>query len=164
MSEETKEKKVEVAAAPKAAKSSPIAIVLTAVLAAGGAFGGAKIAAAHQAPASASAEAKTEPQTAPGPTANLQPFLVIADDDQKKPHPIKITLAIEFSAGAKAEEVKELTPRIRDAVLTYLRSATYDDLTNPKLNEKTRAEILEKVQHSGATEADRVLITDFVVQ
>lgn len=164
MSEETKEKKEAAADVAKPAKMSPIPLVLTAVLAAAGAFGGAKIAAARQTPASASAEPKKEPQKAPGPTANLQPFLVIAEDEQKKAHPIKITLAIEFSAGAKEEEVKELTPRIRDAVLTYLRSASYDDLTNPKLNEKTRAEILERVQHSGAGEADRVLITDFVVQ
>lgn len=164
MSEETKEEKKEApAAAAKPAKASPIPLILTAVLAAGGAFGGAKIAAAHQ-PAPASSEAKKEPQKAPGPTANLQPFLVIAQDDQKKPHPIKLTLAIEFASTAKEEEVKELTPRIRDAVLTYLRGASYDDLTDQKLTEKTRTEILDKIQRSGASEAERVLITDFVVQ
>ncbi|MEO8875812.1 MAG: flagellar basal body-associated FliL family protein [Polyangiaceae bacterium] len=152
------------AAAPaaKPAKSGGMMmIVLPAMLAAGGAFGGAKIAAAH-AGQPQTVEVKVE--KAPGPTMALAPFLVMSEDDSHKVHPIKLTLAVEFDAKAKEEETKELQPRVRDAVLTYLRTAAFDDLTDPKKTEKTRAEILEKIKASGAEQAQRILITDFVVQ
>lgn len=169
MSEETAEKK-DGAAEEKSAKGGKgalggiVGIVLTAVVAAGGAFGGAKIAAAHAAGAAAPAPEPKKPMKAPGPTLTLQPFLVITNDAEKHPHPVKITLAIEFEQGAKEEEVKELTPRIRDAVLTFLRGTTYEELTDSKIAEKTRDELLEKIQKSGASDAERILITDFVVQ
>ena len=137
-------------------------IVLPAMLAAGGAFGGAKIAAAHAATTPMTAEVKVE--KAPGPTMALAPFLVMTEDESHKTHPVKLTLAVEFDAKAKEEETKELQPRIRDAVLTYLRGASFDDLTDPKSAEKTRGEILEKIKSSGAADAQRILITDFVVQ
>jgi flagellar basal body-associated protein FliL len=166
MSEETAAAPAEGAASaapPKPAKSSGIMnIVLPAMLAAGGAFGGAKIAAAHAAQAPAAAEVKVE--KAPGPTIALAPFLVMTEDESHKTHPVKLTLAVEFDAKAKEEETKELQPRIRDAVLTYLRAASFDDLTDPKKAEKTRGEILEKIKSSGAADAERILITDFVVQ
>jgi flagellar basal body-associated protein FliL len=152
----------ETATPAKPAKSSLImSIVLPAMLAAGGAFGGTKIAAAHQG-APQAAEVKVE--KAPGPTIALAPFLVMTEDDAHKTHPVKLTLAVEFDAKAKEEETKELQPRIRDAVLTYLRGASFDDLTDAKKAEKTRAEILETIKKSGAGEAERILITDFVVQ
>ncbi len=137
-------------------------IVLPAMLAAGGAFGGAKIAAAHAAQPQTAVVEKVE--KAPGPTVALNPFLVMTQDAEGKTHPVKLTLAVEFDAKAKEEETKELTPRIRDAVLTYLRGASFDDLTDPKRAEKTRGEILEKIKTSGAADAQRILITDFVVQ
>jgi flagellar FliL protein len=151
------------AAAPtKPGKSSGIMnILLPAMLAAGGAFGGAKIAAAHAA-VPQTAEVKVE--KAPGPTIALAPFLVMTEDEAHKTHPVKLTLAVEFDSKAKDEEVKELQPRIRDAVLTYLRGASFDDLTDAKRAEKTRADILETIKKSGAVEAERILITDFVVQ
>ena len=137
-------------------------IVLPAMLAAGGAFGGAKIAAAHAAQTTVIIE--KAPEKAPGPTIALAPFLVMTEDESHKTHPVKLTLAVEFDAKAKEEETKELQPRIRDAVLTYLRGASFDDLTDAKHAEKTRAEILETIKKSGAEEAQRILITDFVVQ
>jgi flagellar basal body-associated protein FliL len=164
MSEETAAAPAEAAAATaaKPAKSGGIMnIVLPAMLAAGGAFGGAKIAAAHQA-APPTAEVKVE--KAPGPTIALAPFLVMTEDEAHKTHPVKLTLAVEFDSKAKEEETKELQPRIRDAVLTYLRGASFDDLTDPKKAEKTRGEILDKIKSSGAADAERILITDFVVQ
>jgi flagellar basal body-associated protein FliL len=136
-------------------------IVLPAMLAAGGAFGGAKIAAAH---ATQTVVVEKAPEKAPGPTMALAPFLVMTEDDAHKTHPVKLTLAVEFDAKAKEEETKELQPRIRDAVLTYLRGASFDDLTDAKHAEKTRAEILETIKKSGAEQAQRILITDFVVQ
>jgi len=136
-------------------------IVLPAMLAAGGAFGGAKIAAAHAAGPQI-VEVKVE--KAPGPTLALAPFLVMTEDEAHKTHPVKLTLAVEFDAKAKEEETKELQPRIRDAVLTYLRGASFDDLTDAKVAEKTRGEILETIKKSGAADAQRILITDFVVQ
>ncbi|HEX7663399.1 MAG TPA: flagellar basal body-associated FliL family protein [Polyangiaceae bacterium] len=161
---ESTEAKPEAAKPAKGGGVSPVMLVLTAALSAGGAFGGAKIAAAHQAPPVQQIEVVKVPQKKPGPTMNLLPFLVMTKDEAGKEHPIKLTMAVEFEATTKEEELKELTPRVRDAVLTFLRAASFDDLTNQKLSEKTRADLLEKLHTAGCGEAEHILITDFVVQ
>lgn len=166
MSEEKTEPTEAKAEAPKAKGGgvSPVMLVLTAALSAGGAFGGAKVAAARQGPGVQQVEVVKVPQKKPGPTMNLLPFLVMTKDEAGRDHPIKLTMAVEFEPTTKEEELKELTPRVRDAVLTFLRAASYDDLTNQKLSEKTRADLLDKLHAAGCSEADHILITDFVVQ
>jgi flagellar basal body-associated protein FliL len=148
------------AVVPKKSGTSPLAIVLPALLAAGAAFGGAKLASAH---AAAPAAEHVEHAKPPGPTVPLDPFLVTVADGNGKTHPMKVTIAIEFESTAKEEQIKAFAPRIRDATLTYLRKLTYDRATDSD-TEKLRAELLERVQKSGAESAERILITDFVVQ
>jgi flagellar basal body-associated protein FliL len=136
-------------------------MVLPSVFAAAAAFGGAKVAGAHHAPA-ASAE-HVEEAKPPGPTLALEPFVVTIPDTNKKVHPMKVTVAIEFDAKAKEDELKTLTPRIRDASLGYFRTLTYEEVVDPAASDKMRPEILEKLKTAG-TGAERVLITDLVVQ
>lgn len=160
------------AAAPAPPRSSPVSwlfrIVLPAVLAAGAAYGGTRGASAlTPSPSSpsnghgeASAKADGRP---PGPTVAFEPFLVTVFDANKKSHPMKVSIAVEFDAHTK-EELKSFTPRIRDGVLAHLRTLTHEQVTDPGQAEKLRTELLERCKAAGAVTAERVLVTDFVVQ
>jgi flagellar basal body-associated protein FliL len=142
--------------------------VLPAVFAAAAAFGGAKVAGAHHGSAPMSAEPTAEATAKPpGPTLALDPFLVTIPDTNKKNHPMKVTIAIEFTEGAKdakEEMLKGLTPRIRDTSLGYFRTLAYEQVVDPTANDKMRTELLERLKTSGMASAERVLITDLVVQ
>lgn len=143
-----------------------LGIVLPALLSAGGAFGGVK-AAGHggHAPAAHAPEPgpRHEPRP-PGPTIALEPFLVSVPDANKKPHPLKLTVAIEFESTAKEDTLKSYMPRIRDAILSHMRQLTYEQAIDQEHPHKFREELLERVHKSGAVAAERVLITDLVSQ
>ncbi|MFO0676832.1 MAG: flagellar basal body-associated FliL family protein [Polyangiaceae bacterium] len=135
--------------------------LLPAVLAAAAAFAGAKIAAGaktHVVP-----EAHAEPAKPPGPTMVLEPFIVTSGDATKK-HAMKVTLAVEFDATMKEDAMKLLVPRVRDATLAYLRSIPVEEATDQNRTDRTRAELLEKLKLAGASQAQRILVTDMVIQ
>lgn len=151
------------AVAASGGKGGLLGMLLPAVLAAAAAFGGAKVAGAqHASPPS------EHPQAAkpPGPTLALEPFLLSVADGNKKAHPMKVTIAIEFESGKdeKEEGMKALTPRIRDTTLAYLRTQSYEAVIDPGGGDKMRAELLERLRSSGAPTAEHVLITDLVLQ
>ncbi len=150
-------------------KPSPIGglfrILVAALLAAGAAYGGTRAAAART-PHAAAPEHSAEHAPAskpPGPTLPLDPFLMTLFDANKKPHPMKMSIAVEFAANT-TDDLKTFVPRIRDAVLMYLRTVTHEQVTDPAHVEKMRAELLERCRAAGAASAERILVTDFVVQ
>jgi len=160
---ETKEKP-----APKSGGGpSLLGMVLPAVLAAAAAFGGAKVAGGHHG-AAAAEPAQAEAVKPPGPTLDLDPFLLTVTDANKKGHPMKVTIAIEFGEvpKGKGEEdgLKMLTPRIRDATLGYLRQLTYEAAIDPSATDKLREDLLKHLKSSGIPTAEHVLITDLVIQ
>jgi flagellar basal body-associated protein FliL len=165
MADEQKKGAPAPAAAPAAGggASRLVFMVLPALLAGGAAFGGAKIAGAHHMAAPVASEHVDAPKP-PGPTIALDAFLLTIADANKKAHPMKVTLAVEFDAKAKEEETKPLVPRIRDAMLAYLRKVPYEEAFDASSTDKMRGEMLEAVRAGGAPEAQRVLITDLVVQ
>ncbi len=143
-----------------------IGILLPAIIAGAASFGGAKFSGGHAAaaaPAAEHAEAK-----APGPTLPLEPFLLTVPDGNKKPHAMKVTIAVEFDPAAPAghgeDGFKQLIPRIRDSALSYLRTLSYEEVLDPTAGDKMRTDLLEKAKSAGAPGAQRILITDFVVQ
>ena len=139
--------------------------LVPALLAAGAAYGGTRAASAHT-PAPAPKEAAAEHVAVsrpPGPTLALDPFLVTLFDASKRPHPMKMAIAVEFDAQTK-EDLKTFVPRIRDAVLAYLRTLSHEQVTDPAHVEKMRLELVEKCRSAGASTAEKILITDFVVQ
>ena len=72
-----------------------------------------------------------------------------------------------FISGQVAKDeaaLKALTPRLRDAVLGYLRRLTYEELSDPAASDQLRSELIFRVRAVGANGAERVLITDLVVQ
>lgn len=151
-----------------------LAIVLPALAAAGATFGGTfwstRMVAARCGNHEAVAVATThvEPAKPPGPTLPLEAFLLNIPDGNKKAHPTKVTMAVEFSEDSKVAKdeaaLKALTPRLRDAVLGYLRRMTYEELSDPAASDQLRSELIFRVRAVGANGAERVLITDLVVQ
>jgi flagellar protein FliL len=150
------------AAPKKGGGAGIVAVILPALLAGGGAFGGAKFS-AHGAAAPA-AEHAAAPVPPPGPTLALEPFLVVTQDATKKPHALKVTLAVEFESSGKEESFKEFTPRVRDACLTYIRLVSYEDAVDSSKTDKMRTDLLDRLHAAGVTAAQRVLVTDLVVQ
>lgn len=141
-----------------------IKVFLSAIFAAGAAYGGARAAAAHGSHAPSAESAHKVEAHPPGPTVALDPFLVTVVDVNKKGHAMKITLAVEFEATQKEDALKPFAPRIRDAILSHVRGLTYEDAADGAHVEKLRTELLERCHKAGATGAQRVLITDFVIQ
>jgi flagellar basal body-associated protein FliL len=162
MSDATPTEPSEKPAAPKA-PTALLGLILPALIAGAAAFGGAKLSAARAA-AAPPAEHASVAAPPPGPTVSLEPFVLLTPDTSRKMHAMKVSLAVEFDEKAKEDTLKAFTPRIRDAVLGYLRVLTYEDATDGPKSEKVRAELLEKIRAVGAVGATRVLITDLVVQ
>lgn len=139
-----------------------IGMILPALLSAAGSYGGVR-AAGHATPASQAESSHVEAKP-PGPTMALEPFLVNILDSQKKPHPMKLSLAVEFDATTKEETIKSFMPRIRDAILTHMRTLTFEEAVDSEHSAKLRADLLERCRTSGAMGAERILITDLVAQ
>lgn len=156
-----------------------VALLLPALLAAGAAYGASRVtmgkaAAAHggngheaEGDHKEHDKEKEKPKydpRPPGPTVALEPFLLTLPAADKKPHAMRLTLAVEFDSHTKEDAIKAFTPRIRDAVLTYLRSMSYEEMADRDKQEKVRKEILERIHASGALSAERILVTDLVLQ
>lgn len=151
-------------AAPPRAQSSKITLIagmiLPAVLSGGAAFGGARAAGAHAKAPEATEPAEVVP---PGPTVTMEPFLVTVFDGTRKAHPMKMSIAVEFKASAK-DDVRTFVPRMRDGMLAHVRASGYEQVTDPAYIDQLRTELLERCRQAGATNAERVLVTDLVVQ
>lgn len=161
---EKKDEKAAPAPAPKGSKGGAIlAIVLPAMFSGGAAFGGARVASGIVHTKTVYVETPAAPKP-PGPTLALEPFLVTLAEANGKAHAMKVVLAIEFSSTTKEDILKPLMPRVRDASLTYLRTLTYDTAADRSKVDAVRNDLLESIKKSGATTAERVLITDFVLQ
>jgi flagellar basal body-associated protein FliL len=151
------------AAAPKK-KSAIVGILLPALLSAGAAFGGAKLSAAKAAPAHAEPEHHKPVVNLPGATVALEPFLLGKYDSHNKFRAMRLSIAVEFAPETKEEVIKPMTPRIRDATLGHLRQLPFEELMDPAKAGQLREELLERVQKAGAQSAERILVTDLVVQ
>ncbi len=139
-----------------------VGIILPAILAGAASFGGARAAAGH-APAAHAEPAHPEVKP-PGPTVALDPFLVSILDTAGKAHPMKLSVAVEFDALVKEDTLKAFVPRIRDAILSHMRTLTFEDAVNAEHSEKLREVLLERCKKAGANGAERILITDLVSQ
>lgn len=161
------------AAAPAGAPAAPakkggaagmlIGVLVSAILSGGAAFGGARIAGGKPPPVHDEGP-KINLIKAPGVTVALEPFLANITDADGKPHALKITIAIELSHETKEEEFKAFIPRVRDAILSYLRGLTFEKLGDPKGLDELRKEILDKLHGVGALGAESILVTDLISQ
>ena len=93
-----------------------------------------------------------------------EPFLMVTMDAQRRVHPMRVAIAVEFTTATPQESTAAFTPRIRDAALVYLRALTYENATNTERMEHMRTDLLRSFREAGAATAQRVLVTDLVVQ
>ncbi len=93
---------------------------------------------------------------------NLEPMVVTLGPRAKSKY-LKISIAFETSSEHE-EKLKELAPKLRDVLNTYLRAVEESDLADPKSMNRLRAQMLRRVQIVADQEAvNDVLITDFVL-
>jgi flagellar basal body-associated protein FliL len=133
--------------------------ILPSLLAGGAAFGAVRM--SRQAPSHAEPPMAAKP---PGPTLQLDPFLVTIPDANKKSHAMKVTIAIEFDSQSKEDVLKAYLPRIRDGFLGHLRTMSFEDALDQAHTEKLKTELIERARAVGVPNVERVLITDYVVQ
>jgi flagellar basal body-associated protein FliL len=102
---------------------------------------------------------------APAEALALEPLIVDVRHTDGELHHLKVGIALELSKPMPEEEMKKLSPRARDAAITYLRTLTLDEVTSPTKFEEIRTELGERVIRSmGKSRVHRVLFTDFVAQ
>lgn len=168
MSDEEKKPAADAKAAPPAPPAkggvNPLLLLVVVLAAGGAAFGGAKFAVAKAQGPHDEKEVVRHAEKPPGPTLTLEPFLVTVLDANKKQHPMKVTLAVEFDHTHHAESLKDETPRVRDACLRYLRTVTYEEAVDPEKSNKMREDLVEALDKVGVYDVEHVLITDYVVQ
>lgn len=138
-----------------------LGIVLPAVFAGAAAFLGAKLGQ----PAAGAHEEHAKKIELPGLTIDLKAFVVnVIDEKTGEGKPCKMTVAIELKKLAKKEEFEPFVPRIRDQVLSYVRSLSYQEVTNPRTKERMTEDLLSLIHKLGAEQAERVLIQELVTQ
>ncbi len=101
-----------------------------------------------------------------GPVVTLDEFLVNLSDPGSD-HFLKVTVGLELDKekGKTAESLKDVTPEIRDAVLSSLSSETRDQVAPESGREKLKAQIKKKVNEAlGEEDVKNVYFTNFVTQ
>jgi flagellar basal body-associated protein FliL len=103
------------------------------------------------------------------PTVQIEAFVVDLRNGEEM-HNLRIGLALEMKDPVEKEEeakemVKEVTPRARDAAITYLRAVPPEEMTDPAKLEEIRAELVKRIKKAiPKPKVKHVLFTDFVVQ
>lgn len=151
-----------------------VLLIVVVAVGVGGVLFGAKLQAGvkppprHAAAAEAEAEEEEEePKGArlPAESAPLEALIVDVKGMDGEIHHLKVGLTLELGKPVPEEEMKRLSPRARDAAITYLRSLTLDDIGTPSKFEEIRKEMHERISAAmGKGRVKRVLFTDFVAQ
>jgi flagellar basal body-associated protein FliL len=161
---------VEVAAPKKSGGKLGIiaaVVLLVGAAAAGGLYGGRLL--QHPAPAAKHAppaeKANEAPVEAPKASTALPPLVVDVRDKDGDIHHIKVGISFELGAETPEEEFTKCLPRGREAAIIYLRTQTFESVSDNKRFETLRKELLERVAEAvGKQRVQRVLLTDFVAQ
>lgn len=178
------------AAAPATKKSKTgliIGIVIALVTLVGGSVAGAVLgpkllggedheaAEAEEEEATESAHASSEPEAKPKKkgkgkeekiiSVDINPIVVDLRDSDGRLRHLKVGLAAELGETANVEEFKLMSPRGREATLSYLRSLTFEDVADPARYASIKDEISKRmIDAIGAERVQRILLVDFVLQ
>jgi len=174
MSDDNTDKASKAPDAPAPRGVSVVTLIVTAIVTAGSAGGASLFVNKRAAHASAGAHGAAgghgaatvvvSPHAPPGFTLPLEPFVVMCGDANHVLHAMRATLAIEFAATAREEDVRPFVPRVRDAALAQLRAVTYEAASDPTQTDRLRGELQIRFNDTGVPGLVRVLITDLVVQ
>lgn len=161
-------------AAPKKSKTGLIAGVVIAVITlVGGSVAGAVLgpkllggseAKAHKPAASAET---SEVAATPEKIVLVEMPAIIVDlrDGDGRIRHLKVGLAAELTPTFTPEEFKLVSPRGREASLSYLRSLTFEEVSDPKRYTPIKDELSKRVTEAvGPSHIHRLLLIDFVLQ
>lgn len=115
----------------------------------------------------AGAEAHGEPPAAPEKivSVDIPPIVVDIRDAEGRLRHLKIGMAAELGETVNVEEFKLFAPRGREASLSYLRSLTFEEVSDPKRYASIKEELSKGFTEAvGAERVHRVLLIDFVLQ
>ena len=97
--------------------------------------------------------------------ALLEPIVVDLREATGERHHLKVGIAVELMGAMHGEEFKRYEPRARDAAITYLRSLSFEEVSNPKQLDSIRAALSERIGVAvGSNRVRKILFTDFVAQ
>jgi flagellar basal body-associated protein FliL len=98
-------------------------------------------------------------------SVEIPAIVVDLRDSEGRIRHLKVGVAAELADGVTAEEFKLVTPRGREATLSYLRSLSFEDVSDPAHYQGIKEEISKRMGEAiGADRVQRVLLVDFVLQ
>jgi len=98
-------------------------------------------------------------------SVEIPPIVVDLRDADGRIRHLKVGLAAELAETGSVEEFKLVSPRGREATLSYLRSLTFEDVSDPARYAGIKDEIGKRmIDAIGADKVHRILLVDFVLQ
>lgn len=98
-------------------------------------------------------------------SVDIPPIVVDLRDGDGRLRHLKVGMAAELAETGNAEEFKLVSPRGREATLTYLRSLTFEEVADPAKYASIKEEISKRmIEALGADKVHRILLVDFVLQ
>ncbi|MEY4551320.1 MAG: hypothetical protein RL685_7515 [Pseudomonadota bacterium] len=98
-------------------------------------------------------------------SVDVNPIVVDLRDADGRLRHLKVGLAAELGETASVEEFKLMSPRGREATLSYLRSLTFEDVSDPARYTSIKDEISKRmIEAIGPEKVHRILLVDFVLQ
>jgi len=98
-------------------------------------------------------------------SVDIPPIVVDLRDGDGRLRHLKVGMAAELAETVNAEEFKLVSPRGREATLTYLRSLTFEEVADPAKYASIKDEISKRmIDALGADKVHRILLVDFVLQ
>jgi hypothetical protein len=106
-----------------------------------------------------------DPKKGPHGLVSLDPIVVDLRDAAGETHHLKIGAALELKAELPEEEGKVFVARARDAAITYVRTLTFEEVTDHAKFDAIRTELSTRVLKAfGKAHASKMLISEYVVQ
>jgi flagellar basal body-associated protein FliL len=98
-------------------------------------------------------------------SVTFAPVVVDYRDQDDRIRHLKVGIDAELPETTPEEEFKLYVPRGREAILTFLRGLTYEEVTDPTRFASIKEELSKRVMEAvGQKRVKRVLIVDFVSQ
>lgn len=137
--------------------------LLPALLAAGAAFGGTY--AGMPAPVKKDEKKEiVEDDSVPGPTMALAEFIFNSFDEKNVKRAVKMSVSVELKAGTDIAMAELFVPRMRDAMVDYLRNLAFHKLIDNKYKPEMTKDLLGACHSVGLEDARRILIQQLVAR
>jgi flagellar basal body-associated protein FliL len=99
-------------------------------------------------------------------SAEIPPVVVdLSSTHGDRTRHLKVGLVAELADGSNIDDFKPLLPRAREAALSYLRTLTYEEVSDPSRFLEIKQELSQRVTEAiGQERVSRILLVDFVSQ